>query len=182
MADEENLNPEENEEEEGEKQAAPKKKLTISPMLIKILMGLAAVLVVALISGLIAFVVSKSVSKTSGVNAGIKDDMLKQAPPTYFQINPEFNVNTADLDVTRFVRVSVILTYTSNVKQLSAELPERTFMMIDRISTILRSYTYDELRTNEGIEQLKEDIKREINSMIRNGQIDGVLFTGFLLS
>ena len=55
-------------------------------------------------------------------------------------------------------------------------------MIRDRITTILSSYTYDQLRTNEGREQLKADIKREINSMLRNGQIDGILFDNFLLS
>ena len=86
------------------------------------------------------------------------------------------------MDVARYVRVSIILTYTTNVKQLAVELPERVYMIRDRITTILSSYTYDQLRTNEGREQLKADIKREINSMLRNGQIDGILFDNFLLS
>ena len=55
-------------------------------------------------------------------------------------------------------------------------------MIKDRIYAIIRSYTYDQLRTNEGIEQLKADIKREINSMLRNGQIDDVLFVDYILS
>ena len=60
MADEENLDLEEGEEEGEQTEAAPKKKFGLSPMIVKILMGVAAILVVALISGLIAFFVSKT--------------------------------------------------------------------------------------------------------------------------
>ena len=180
MADEENLDLEEGEEEE-QAEAAPKKKFGLSPMIVKILMGVAAILVVALISGLIAFFVSKSVGKAAGVQGGVVDDMVKQPPPSIYRIDPEFNVNTADMDVARYVKVSIILTYTTNTKQLAVELPERFYMIRDRITTILSSYTYDQL-TNDGREQLKADIKREINSMLRNGQIDGILFDNFLLS
>ena len=182
MADEENLDEENLDEEEEQAEAAPKKKFGLSPMIVKILMGDAAILVVALISGLIAFFVSKSVGKAAGVQGGVVDDMVKQPPPSIYRIDPEFNVNTADMDVARYVKVSIILTYTTNVKQLAVELPERFYMIRDRITTILSSYTYDQLRTNEGREQLKADIKREINSMLRNGQIDGILFDNFLLS
>ena len=55
-------------------------------------------------------------------------------------------------------------------------------MIKDRIYALISSYTYDQLRTNEGREQLIADIKREINSMLRNGQIDDVLFVDLILS
>lgn len=181
MADEENLDLEEGEEEE-QPEAKPKKKFTISPMIIKILMIIAAILVVALISGVIAAFVARGVGRAGGVQGGIADDMIKQPPPTYFPITPAFNANTADMDVTRYVKVSIVLTYTSNTKQLAVELPERVYMIKDRIYSIIRSYNYDQLRTNEGISMLKADIKREINSMLRNGQIDDVLFEELILS
>lgn len=182
MAEEENIDLEEGEEGEQSKNTSPKKKFGLSPLIVKILIFTSAVLVIALISGLIAFFVSRSVGRAAGVQGGITDDMIRQPPPTYFAITPEFNVNTADMDVARYVRVSVVLTYTANTKKLAAEIPERVYMIRDRIATILSSYTYDQLRTNEGREQLKADIKREINSMLRNGQIDEVLFDSFLLS
>lgn len=181
MADEENLDLEEGEEEE-QTEAKPKKKFTISPMIIKILMVIAAVLVVALISGVIAAFVARGVGRAAGVQGGITDDMIKQPPPTYFPITPAFNANTSDMDVTRYIKVSVVLTYTSNTKQLAVELPERVYMIKDRIYSIIRAYNYDQLRTNEGIEMLKADIKREINSMLRNGQIDDVLFEELIIS
>ncbi len=182
MADDDNLDLEEGGAEEEVANEGKKKKLSVSPMLVKILMITAAILVMALMSGLIAFLVSKSVSKAVGVEGGISDDMVKQDPSNYYQIVPEFNVNTADLDVARYVRVSIVLTYTGNAKKLAVELPNRTFLMRDKISTILSSYTYDTLRHNEGKAELKEEIKRTVNSMLKNGQIDDVLFDNFLLS
>lgn len=182
MADEDNLDLEESSGEEDGASEKKKRKFSVTPMLVRILMIIAAVLVMALMSGLIAFIVSRSVSKAVGVEGGISDDMAKQDPSNYYQIVPEFNVNTADLDVARYVRVSIVLTYTGNAKKLAVELPNRTFLMRDRISTILSSYTYDTLRHNQGKAELKEEIKRTVNSMLKNGQIDDVLFDNFLLS
>lgn len=181
MADDNNVDLEES---GGEEDGANEKKrrLSISPILVRILMIIAAILIMALMSGFIAFIVSRSVSKAVGVEGGISDDMTKQDPSNYYQIVPEFNVNTADLDVARYVRVSIVLTYTGNAKKLAVELPNRTFLMRDRISTILSSYTYDTLRHNQGKAELKEEIKRSVNSMLKNGQIDDVLFNDFLLS
>ena len=112
----------------------------------------------------------------------MSDERIKQPPPSCFRITPDFNANTADMDVTRYFKVSIVLTYTANAKQLAVELPERVYMIKDRIYALISSYTYDQLRTNEGREQLKADIKREINSMLRNGQIDDVLFVDLILS
>lgn len=182
MAEEENLDLEEGEEEEGTEASAPKKKFSLSPVVLKVLIVVAVILALVLISALVAFFVSKAVGRASGVQGGVVDNMIKQPPPTYFPITPEFNVNTADMDVPRYIRVSIVLTYTTNIKQLQVELPERVYMIRDRIYALLSSYTYDQLRTNEGREQLKSDLKREINSMLRNGQIDDILFDSFLLS
>lgn len=182
MAEEENLDLEESEDNEEENVTPPKKNFPLSSAIIKVLVIIAAVLIVALISGFIAFFVSKAVGRAAGVQGGVVDNMIKRPPPTYFPITPEFNVNTADMDVPRYVRVSIVLTYTTNIKQLQVELPERVYMIRDRIYALLSSYTYDQLRTNEGREQLKSDLKREINSMLRNGQIDDILFDSFLLS
>ena len=111
MAAEENLElEEEGEGEEGQAEEKGKKKFTLSPMIIKILMIIAAILVVALMSGVIAYFVSRSVGRAGGVQGGIADDMIKQPPPTYFPITPDFNANTADVDVTRYVKVSIVLT------------------------------------------------------------------------
>lgn len=180
MGEDENLD--EIEETEGdEKPAAPKKKFTVSPFLIKILTGLLAVLVVGLVAGVIAYAVARSVAKSGAIAAGITDDMVKSEPPNFYSLG-EFNENTSDLDVLRFVRMKVTVTYTSNVKKLAAELPERIIILRDRVGGIISSYSYDTLRTAEGKKSLKENIKREINNQLKYGEIDEVLFDDFLLN
>ena len=158
------------------------KKLVIIIISIIASVFIFAILVIPLMSGITAYFVSKSVGRAAGVQDGIAGDMIKQPSPTYFPITPEFNANTADVDVTRYVKVSVVLTYTENSQELSVELPERVYMIKDIIYAMIRSYTFDELRTNEGIEQLKSDIKSEINSLLKTGQIDDVLLVDLKLS
>ena len=86
------------------------------------------------------------------------------------------------MDVTRYVKVSIVLTYTENAKELAVELPEKVYMIKDKIYAIIRSYTLEQLRTNEGIEKLKIEIKNEINGMLKNGKIDDVLLVDLTLS
>ena len=114
--------------------------------------------------------------------SGIADGYDKTPPPTYFPITPDFNATTADVDVTRYVKVSIVLTYTYNAKQLAVELSEKVYMIKDIIYAIIKTYTFDQLRTNEGIEQLKNDIKSVINAFLKTGKIDDVLFVDLTLN
>ena len=111
--------------------------------------------------------------------SGIADGYDKTPPPTYFPITPDFNATTADVDVTRYVKVSIVLTYTYNAKQLAVELSEKVYMIKDIIYAIIKTY---QLRTNEGIEQLKDDIKSVINALLKTGKIDDVLFVDLTLN
>ena len=69
-----------------------------------------------------------------------------------------------------------------NAKQLAVELPEKIDIIKDKVYSIIGSYNLDQLRTNEGIERLKIEIKNEINNFLKTGKIDDVLFVDFILS
>ena len=180
MGEDENLDElEEGEEDEGKPKE--KKKLTLSPAIVKILTTVLLIVVVALVAGFVAVFVSTSVSKTGAVAAGITDDMVKSEPPNYYSLG-EFSQTTSDLDAPRFVRVTLNLTYTENPKGLLAELPERYLILRDRVADIISTYPYDVVRTVDGKNRLKEDIRREINNQLKNGQIDEVLFDNFIVN
>ena len=136
-------------------------------------------LIITMIISIIAYFVSRSVGMASGVQGGIADDMIKQPPPIYFPITPDFIAHTED---NRHVRVSIVLTYTVNAKQLAVELPEKIDIIKDKVYSIIGSYNLDQLRTNEVIERLKIEIKNEINNFLKTGKIDDVLFVDFILS
>ena len=158
------------------------KKLIIIIISIVVAIFIFTILAITLMSGLTAYFVSKNVGMAAGVQDGIADDIIKQVSPIYFPITPDFNATTADVDVTRYVKVSIVLTYTENAKELAVELPEKVYMIKDKIYAIIRSYTLEQLRTNEGIEKLKIEIKNEINGMLKNGKIDDVLLVDLTLS
>ena len=160
------------------------KKLIIIIISIITAIFIFTILSITLISGLTAYFVSRSVGKTatSGVQEEITDNIIKQASTTYFTITPDFNANTADVDITRYIKVKVILTYTDNAEELDVELSERIYMIKDIIYAIIRAYTFEQLRTNEGIEKLKIEIKNEINGILKNGKIDDVLFVDLTLN
>ncbi len=65
---------------------------------------------------------------------------------------------------------------------MAAELPERYTILRDRVADIISTYPYDVVRTVDGRRLLKEDIRREINNQLKNGQIDEVLFDNFLVN
>lgn len=136
-------------------------------------------LIITMIISIIAYFVSRSVGMASGVQGGIADDIIKQPPPIYFPITPDFIAHTED---NRHVRVSIVLTYTVNAKQLAVELPEKIDVIKDKVYSIIGSYNLDQLRTNEVIERLKIEIKNEINNFLKTGKIDDVLFVDFILS
>ncbi len=185
MAEDENLDELEDEdggEGDGDAGAKAKKKgFSLSPMLVKVLMGVLGVAVIGLVAGGIAFFVARSVSKTSSVVAGVTDDMVKSEPPNLYSLG-EFNQTTADLDAPRFVKVEMHIAFKDNLKGLTAELPGRYIILRDKIADIISTYPYDVLSTVEGKRRLKEDIKREINNELKNGQIDDVYFDNFLVN
>ncbi len=184
MAEDENLDDELDEDGDGDGDAgagAKKKGFSLSPMLVKILGGVLVVVIIGLVAGGIAFFVARSVSRTSSVVAGVTDDMVKAEPPNLYSLG-EFNQTTADMDAPRFVKVEIHIAFTDNLKGLTAELPGRYIILRDKIAGIIGTYPYDILTTVEGKRRLKEDIKREINNELKNGQINDVYFDNFLVN
>jgi flagellar protein FliL len=96
----------------------------------------------------------------------------------------EFKLNTADMDETHFIKVTVYLAYADPKKkkentELVAELNERKIQLVDLVTKILMSKTKADVASIEQQANLKEEIKGRINELLVKGEIEDVYFTDF---
>lgn len=107
---------------------------------------------------------------------------LKAAPPPVYE-NLEFGervVNLSDIGGGRYLRVRIVLEYKKNEK-LSAEIKEKNAQIMDGVLRILRSKNVDEVRPLDKEEKLKGELLNAINGKLKNGKIERIYFTDFLI-
>ncbi len=90
-----------------------------------------------------------------------------------------FIVNLQDRDADRYLKVSVVLEVQDN--KIKAELEKRKPQVKDAITTLLFTKSSKELKTEEGIEQLKEEIIKRVNAILPIGGVKNVYFTDFVI-
>ncbi|MGL4561501.1 MAG: flagellar basal body-associated FliL family protein [Brevinema sp.] len=105
----------------------------------------------------------------------------KPAPLSYFDVG-EFRLNTADIDSSYFIRITLSLGYNNEHKSLHNELVSRTTQIRDLILNLLNTKEKNQLDEYLEKEQLKEEIKRNINNIMINGEIEAVYYTEFQIS
>jgi flagellar FliL protein len=64
--------------------------------------------------------------------------------------------------------------------KVTAEIEQRKAQIRDIIIIILSSKTYEQVSTNEGKDNLRNQIKDTINSFLTTGRIQNVYFTEFI--
>lgn len=94
----------------------------------------------------------------------------------------DFLVNLADVEDSHYLRTVVELeqNYGSS-PEFGNEIGNRKSQLRDIVISTLSSKTSEELRTPEGKEALKEELKERINSVLAKGQIARVYFTEFAI-
>ncbi|HRP68646.1 MAG TPA: flagellar basal body-associated FliL family protein [Turneriella sp.] len=143
------------------------------------------------VAGLIAlalmFVISVMVAKYYK-NADFQEtESITIAPPaaplSVFSIKHEFRVNTADTDEAHYAQATITLGYEGELnKQLDAELGKRNPQIIHIINIILGGKRRDELFTPLQKLNLGEEIKNQINMILRDGKISEVMFEQLVVS
>jgi flagellar FliL protein len=92
----------------------------------------------------------------------------------------EFVVNLADTEEAHFLRATMELEQNfGSAPIFSEELTNRHSQMRDITLQVMSSKTSKEMRTPEGKEALKQEVKERINSVLAKGQIARVYFTEF---
>jgi flagellar basal body-associated protein FliL len=139
---------------------------------------------------LIAVVASLVISLLSG-GATLFFLMNRAAQPKQKVIEPrpelgkmekmgEFVVNLADTEEAHFVRATMELeqNYGSS-PEFGNEIMNRKSQLRDVVIQVLSSKVAKELKTPEGKEALKQEIKERVNSVLSRGQIARTYFTEF---
>ena len=182
MADtEETIEDIEGTEEEETLAVGPQRRL-FGPTMIRALLFIAVALVVIILSGTIAFVVARRVNRAPVTGKRSPELAEKRKPLEPMTLEP-FSINTSDVGEPHFLRLEVVLGYEqSNTAEFETELIARNEEFRDLIITIVGSKRFDQLNGEENRNRLKEEIKRQINSRLQNGEIEEVYFTEFTLT
>lgn len=162
-------------EEEGKK---------LSGGLVKLLMMIAAGLVAMILMVVIAYIVFNVMdTKRTGTKgkAVLRSQVEKRKPPRLTMPLKAFKLNLSDPTGTNpvFIQVEMALAYEQNNEKLQNELIERKFEIRDKVITLISSKTYEDVNTPDKIEDLKKEIKNQINTLMINGLIEDVYLLEF---
>ncbi len=156
--------PEKKEEKAAEGGAAKKK----SPIMIIALV----IAVVAIVGG---FVVGKTVS-AKGKSAAEKP---KPVPGPIMPLD-EFLVNLSDPSGDHFLKVTVALELDPKTGKTPDTLKDRVAPIRDAVLTALCSRTRDQISPLAGREQLKADIRKDVNAALDEPDVRTVYFSDFV--
>jgi flagellar FliL protein len=93
-----------------------------------------------------------------------------------------FMTNLADVEESHYLRSVIELEQNyGSAPEFGNEIGNRKSQLRDIIIATLSSKTSEELRTPEGKEGLKQELKERINSVLAKGQIARVYFTEFAI-
>ena len=90
-----------------------------------------------------------------------------------------FIVNLQDKDADRYLKISIVLDVQD--EKIKMELEKRLPQVKDAITTLLFTKSSNQLRTPEGIEELKEEILKRVNAILPIGGVKNVYFTDFVI-
>ena len=90
-----------------------------------------------------------------------------------------FIVNLQDKDADRYLKVTIVLD--AQDEKIKAELEKRLPQIKDAITTLLFTKSSNDIRTPEGIEELKEEILKRVNAILPIGGVKNVYFTDFVI-
>ena len=90
-----------------------------------------------------------------------------------------FTVNLKSDSGRRYLKVSMSLELVG--EELSLELDAKTPVLRDRIIRILSSKTLEEISSKKGKAKVSEQVMDTLNSMISDGEVQGIYFTEFVI-
>ena len=102
-------------------------------------------------------------------------------------IGPTFEVGTFTVNLlpspgritSRYLRTQLV--FEANLPKTVQELEQRTPQVKDKIINLLRSKTVEEMMDPQGADRLREEIKDEINQLLREGEITEVYFIDLVI-
>lgn len=153
----------------------------LSPMLVRILLIVLGVIAMFGISIFVSVFVVRNMSKPQ---ISVREGKIEGvALPEFAQFDMgDFNQNTADTGVAHFVKTKIIFLIEKKNQKLQAELTQKRIIFRDMIGEMLSKKEYSWLQRAENRDILKEKIKNEVNSQLREGEVMMVLFDNYLVN
>ncbi len=181
MGDDEKLTNEVEEvEEEKGGAAAESAPRAGASRIVKILLWVVGVVLLAAAMFGISWLVANYVEERRGQTEEGRLIAPPPLPKLHFDL-PSFSVSTCDTEP-HFAKVTVSLGYSEDNLNLNQELVKRSMEMRHIINLLLGSKKYEEIDTIEDRIALTEEIKAHINVILRDGRIEDVYFTEFVVS
>lgn len=131
-----------------------------------IIILLAAILVSGIGFGAYYILVISKQTETHVVENPYKDRVT-------YSLGDAFVLNLADKD-TKYISVKIDVVYKTNTK-LDEELKTKNAILRDRVVTIIRTKTEDELNRDTNLANLKKQIMESINPVLEEGKIEEVV-------
>ena len=169
------------EEEEDTLEASMPGRKLFGPSMVRMLVIVAGALIMIIISGTVAYIVSQRVGKPALTEKTSKEKVEKKEPYAYFDLG-EFSVNTSDTDEPHFVKINLQLGYKDPAPELQDELVKRRAQLRDITIDVIGSKKFDDLNTQDKRNELKKDLKENINDILQHGPIEAIAFTEFVLT
>ena len=140
-----------------------------------ILVGVFATLVVSIASAVLTFVFLSNKAEIG------KQKVIEPRPQLgKMEKMGSFLTNLADVEETHFLRSVIELEQNyGSAPEFGNEIGNRKSQLRDIIIATLAAKTSESVRTPEGKEALKQELKERINSVLAKGQIARVYFTEF---
>jgi len=170
------------ETEEQPQEEQPKPSFSIGKLIEWLLSNLIPVIIAVVISTIIAFVlIQTNIAKKHEEIYKTIQLAPKPAPLTIFPLE-DFRVNSADIDEPHFIRVKISLGYDGSNKKLAGELAARTTQIRDLILRILNSKEKQDIDEEIEKERLKDEIKKAINNILVDGEVQDIYYDEFVIS
>lgn len=114
-------------------------------------------------------------------NAAVAHSVRKSDYTQIGQMYPldQFIVNLFSEDGSRYLKATMNLEM--SVPELATELDAKKPLIRDIIIKALSAKSYEEISTIAGKENLKDEIVANVNAVLKDGQINNVFFTDFVI-
>jgi len=159
---------------DGKGQGPPKEKKGPG-ILLYIIVSLGAVLAGGLIMGAIIYFLGVPGVAPKTEKAEVKEDIVYETLELGDRV-----VNLADPGGMRFLKVKIVIEFEKN-KKFAEELQEKNASIMESILRVLRTKTVNEIRPVEKEDKVKEEIINTINADLKNGKVEKIYFTDFLI-
>lgn len=180
------------EKKEEEIVEAPEGKKSSSMMLIIIIVVLILVILIGAVVTILMMggdskseeKASKATEKTEKVAGEKKTTPGAESSRTLDKIGillplDTFTVNLMSESGSRYLKATISLELSG--KELTEELEAKKPVIRDKILRLLSSKSIEEVSTLKGKDQLSEQIMQQLNPMLKDGSINGVYFTDFVI-